>query len=53
LWDNRTQLQIDYDAFQNLNVGYFNSRERDPSIHWIGGCVGARVGLDTVEKRKL
>jgi hypothetical protein len=29
---NRTQLQIGYDSFQNLNVGYFNSRERDPSI---------------------
>jgi hypothetical protein len=28
-------------------------RERAPSIHWIGGRVGPRVGLDDVERRKI
>jgi hypothetical protein len=25
---------------------------RGPSIHWIGGWVGPRAGLDAVEKKK-
>jgi hypothetical protein len=29
----------------------FIPRERGPSIHWIGGWVGPRAGLDTVMKR--
>jgi len=28
-------------------------RERAPSIHWLGGWVGPRTGLDTVVKRKI
>jgi hypothetical protein len=28
------------------------SGERAPGTHWLEGCVGPRVGLDTVEKRK-
>jgi hypothetical protein len=28
-------------------------RERAPSSYWIGGWVGSRVGLYTVEKRKI
>jgi hypothetical protein len=27
--------------------------ERAPGIHWIGGWVGPRAGLDDVEKRKF
>ena len=25
---------------------------KNPGTHWIGGCVGPRVGLDVVEKKK-
>jgi len=28
-------------------------RERDPSTHWIGGCVGPRVIPDAVVKKKI
>jgi hypothetical protein len=28
-------------------------RERDPGTYWIGGWVGSRASLGTVEKRKL
>jgi hypothetical protein len=28
----------------------FNSGERVPGIHWIGGWVGLRAGLDEIEK---
>jgi hypothetical protein len=31
----------------------FTPEERAPGTHWIGGCVGPRVGLDAVEKRKI
>jgi hypothetical protein len=24
-----------------------------PGTHWIGGCVGARAGLDAVQKRNI
>jgi hypothetical protein len=30
----------------------FTSQETDPGIHWIGGWVGLRAGLDVIEKRK-
>jgi hypothetical protein len=33
--------------------GRFTPGERAPGIHWIGSCVGARAGLDNVEKRKF
>jgi hypothetical protein len=33
--------------------GRFTPGERTPGTHWIGGWVGPRAGLDTVEKRKL
>jgi hypothetical protein len=26
--------------------------KRVPSVHWVGGWVGLRVGLDAVKKRK-
>jgi hypothetical protein len=33
--------------------GSFTPGERAPGIHWIGGWVGPRAGLDDVEKRKF
>jgi hypothetical protein len=32
--------------------GSFTARGRTPGIHWIGGWVDTRAGLDTVKKRK-
>jgi hypothetical protein len=31
----------------------FTPRERAPGIHWIGGWMGPRGGLDAVVKRKI
>jgi hypothetical protein len=31
----------------------FTHGERSPRIHWIGGWVGPRTGLDDMEKRKF
>jgi hypothetical protein len=33
--------------------GRFTPRERAPGIHWIGGWVGPRTGLDMVSKWKI
>jgi hypothetical protein len=33
--------------------GRFTPRERAPVTHWIGGCVGPRVGLDVVVRGKI
>jgi hypothetical protein len=33
-------------------LGAFTPGERASGIHWIGGWVGPRAGLDDVEKRK-
>jgi hypothetical protein len=33
--------------------GRFTPGERAPGIHWIGGWVDIRAGLDDLEKRKL
>jgi hypothetical protein len=33
--------------------GRFTPGETAPAIHWIGGWVNRRAGLDDVEKRKL
>jgi len=30
----------------------FTTEERTPDIHWIGGLMGSRTGLDKVERRK-
>jgi hypothetical protein len=30
----------------------FNTGERAPDTHWLGGWVGPRAGLDMVSKRK-
>jgi hypothetical protein len=31
----------------------FTPGERDPGVHWIGGWVGHRTGLDNMEKIKF
>jgi len=31
---------------------YFTLGERAPAVHWIGGWVNPRAGLDVVAKRK-
>jgi hypothetical protein len=33
--------------------GRFTPRERAPGIHWLGGWVGPKAGLDDAEKRKF
>jgi hypothetical protein len=33
--------------------GRFTPEKRAPGIHWIGGWVDPRAGLDDVEKRKF
>jgi hypothetical protein len=33
-------------------TGRFTPRERAAGIHWIGGWVGSRAGMDTMTKRK-
>jgi hypothetical protein len=33
--------------------GRFTPGERAPGVHWIGGWVGPRTGLDDVETRKF
>jgi hypothetical protein len=33
--------------------GYFIPGERTLGVHWIGGWVGHRAGLDDVERRKI
>jgi hypothetical protein len=33
--------------------GRFTPRERAPGLHWIGGLVGPRAGLETVSKREI
>jgi hypothetical protein len=31
----------------------FTPKERVPSAHWIGDCMGPRYGLELLEKRKI
>jgi hypothetical protein len=33
--------------------GCFTPSERAPCTHWIGGCVGPRIGMDALSKRKI
>jgi len=33
--------------------GRFTPRERAPDIHWLGGWVGLRAGLEALEKRRI
>jgi hypothetical protein len=34
----------------NSLPGHFIPQERTPDIHWIGGWMGLRAGLDAMEK---
>jgi len=36
----------------HTHTGRFTPGERTPGTHWIGGCMGTRVSLDMVAKRK-
>jgi hypothetical protein len=38
--------------WSGARTGRFAPEEIAPAIHWIGGRVGPRAGLDAVEKRK-
>jgi hypothetical protein len=42
---------IDGGEWSDSRSSRFTSRERAPGTHWLGGWVGPRAGLDTVEKR--
>jgi hypothetical protein len=44
---------LDEGEWSALRPGRFTPREIAPRIHWIGGWVGPRVGLDAVKKRKI
>jgi hypothetical protein len=37
----------------NSRPGRFTPRERAPGVHWIGGWLDPRAGVDDVEKRKF
>jgi hypothetical protein len=39
--------------WSNSRPGRFTPGERAPGIHWIGGWVDLRAGLDDLKKRKL
>jgi hypothetical protein len=41
------------DEWSASRPGRFTPEERAPGIHWIGGWVCPRAGLDDVEKRKF
>jgi hypothetical protein len=34
-------------------LGRFTPEEEAPGTHWVGGWVDPRVGLDSIEKRKI
>jgi hypothetical protein len=36
----------------NLGTNFKSLAERAPGTHWLGGCVGPRVGLEAVVKTK-
>jgi hypothetical protein len=42
-------LSLDGGEWSALCPGHFTPREREPGTHWIGGWVGTRAGLDTME----
>jgi hypothetical protein len=56
-------LKVQFHSFLDLGTdggewsasrsGHFIPRERVPGIHWIGGWVGSRAGLDVVMKRNI
>jgi hypothetical protein len=44
---------LDGDEWSASRTGRFTLRERAPSIHWIGGWIGPRAGLNAVVKRRI
>jgi hypothetical protein len=46
-------LALDRDDVSASRAYSFTTRERTPGIHWIGGWVDPRVGLDVLVKRKI
>jgi hypothetical protein len=46
-------LTLDGGEWSASRFGRFTSRERAPSIHWIGGWVGPRAVPNAVAKRKI
>jgi hypothetical protein len=45
--------ELDGGEWSGSRPGLFTPRERTPGIHWIGGWVGPRAGLDVIVKRKI
>jgi hypothetical protein len=48
-----TAPPLDGGELSQSRPGRFNSTEKEPSIHWIRGCIGSRARLDAVEKRTM
>jgi hypothetical protein len=46
-------LTLDRGGWSASRPGRFTHGETANDTHWIGVCVGPRVGLDAVEKRKI
>jgi hypothetical protein len=46
-------LALDGCEWATSHPSHFTLRERAPITHWIGGWVGPRAGLNTMEKRKI
>jgi hypothetical protein len=44
---------LDEGEWSASRSGRFTPGERSLGTHWIGGLVGNRVGMDTVENRKI
>jgi hypothetical protein len=45
-------LALDISEWSASRFGHFASWGRVPSVHWIRGCMGRSIGLDSVEKRR-
>jgi hypothetical protein len=44
---------VDGGEWSASRTGRFTRRVKAPGIHWIGGWVVPKAGLDTVSKRKI
>jgi hypothetical protein len=44
---------LDRGEWSASRLGRFNPGERAPGIHFIGGWMGSKAGLDAMEKRKI
>jgi hypothetical protein len=45
-------LALDVGVWSASLPGRFTAEERASAIHWVGDCIGSRVGLNGVENRK-